>query len=259
MHWLHSVDQIIYRLGSACFTYTEFARLLYELREDRRHALAMAHAESHRSGSRQTLSTEVVKDKEETQANKLRAQATILEDGARNLIALPALYAARLELKSIEFILTQVEPHVRNIPFAFQECQQLENTLALLWKYHLEMRTYNQPTFDTLSEISARGLVCPNLSNWEISRDNFLNNYSSSSIATHKLLRTPDLHGFYALTIEHLKADDDLLIAKYTEALTDEYSSQAVLGLPPTGIRTFATAKGLEGRSSGLPDGPARP
>lgn len=252
MHWLHSVDQIVYRLGASCFTLTEFARLLFELREDRKHALASAHAESHRSASRQTLSEDVLKDKSEKPNNKLRAQATLLEDGARSLIAVPALYAARIELQAIEHIIALTLPHVSGkIPYVFQACQNLENTLALYWKAFLETRTYHAISFDTQSELFARGLTLPDFG--EINgRDDFLRMFSVRY--PEPLLTTNLLKSFYDSALENIKQDDLGLLDKYAESLNDDYHKKAFLGISPDGIRTFATVTSDQGSSAGLPD-----
>lgn len=228
MHWLHSLDQIVYRLGAACFTQTEFARVLYELREDRKHAMAIAFAESHRSAFRQTAAQTSLDDKQESQANRLRAQATIMEDGARVLITRPAFVAAQIELAAIEYILSLVEPDVKNIPYDFIAVQRTENTLALYWKAFVEVRSYNgQINFDTRSEILGRGLTLPKFDGIE-TRDNFLHEFNRGD---YKSLTLHDLEHLYVGALQHI--EKSTLVKSYMDALTDANRSPAFLGSVP--------------------------
>lgn len=249
MHWLHSLDHIVYRLGAACFTQTEFARVLYELREDRKHAMAIAFAESHRSAFRQTAANLSLDDKEETKANRLRAQATIMEDGARSLIARPAFVAAQIELKAIEYILSLVEPNVANIPYDFIAVQRTENTLALYWKAFVEMRSYNgQINFDTRSEILGRGLTLPKFDGIE-TRDNFLFHFNTGD---HKSLTLRDLEFFYVTALQQIEKSP--LVNSYMEALTDANNDPAFLGSLPEGIRTLEPIADCKRLNSDVPN-----
>jgi hypothetical protein len=249
MHWLHSLDHIVYRLGAACFTQTEFARVLYELREDRKHAMAIAFAESHRSAFRQTAANLSLDDKEETKANRLRAQATIMEDGARSLIARPAFVAAQIELKAIEYILSLVEPNVANIPYDFIAVQRTENTLALYWKAFVEMRTYNgQINFDTRSEILGRGLTLPKFDGIE-TRDNFLHEFNRGD---HKALTLRDLEFFYITALQQIEKSP--LVNSYMEALTDANNDPAFLGSLPESIRTLEPVADCKRLNSDVPN-----
>lgn len=229
MHWLHSLDQIVYRLGAACFTQTEFARVLYELREDRKHAMAIAFAESHRSAFRQTAAQTSLDDKQESQANRLRAQATIMEDGARVLITRPAFVAAQIELAAIEYILSLVEPDVKNIPYDFIAVQRTENTLALYWKAFVEVRSYNgQINFDTRSEILGRGLTLPKFDEIE-TRGQFLARFNEHS--KYKALSASDLQHYYVEALQQI--EKSTLVKSYMDALTDANRSPAFLGSVP--------------------------
>jgi hypothetical protein len=243
MHWLHSLDQLVYRLGAACFTHTEFARVLYELREDRKHAMAIAFAESHRSAYRQTAAQVSLDDKEESKANRLRAQATIVEDGARVLITRPAFVAAQIELAAIEYILSLVEPDVQNIPYDFIAVQRTENTLALYWKAFVEVRSYNgQINFDTRSEILGRGLTLPKFDGIE-TRDDFLHEFNRGD---YKSLTLHELEGFYIGALQQIEKSP--LVKSYMDALTDANNSPAFLGSIPEisqPLEPIATGKRL--------------
>jgi hypothetical protein len=248
MHWLHSLDHLVYRLGAACFTQTEFARVLYELREDRKHAMAIAFAESHRSAFRQTAAQVSLEDKQETKANILRAQATIMEDGARSLIARPAFVAAQIELMAIEHILSIVEPNVQNIPYDFFAVQRTENTLALFWKAFVEMRSYNgQINFDTRSEILGRGLNVPEFSGIN-TRDSFLFQFNESD---YKSLTQRDLEYFYVTALQQIEKSP--LVNSYMEALTDANNDPAFLGSLPESIRTLEPVADCKRLSSDVP------
>lgn len=243
MHWLHSLDQIVYRLGASCFTNTEFARVLYELREDRKHAMAIAFAESHRSAFRQTAAQVSLDDKEETKANRLRAQATITEDGARVLITRPAFVAAQIELKAIESILSIVESDVQNIPYDFIAVQRTENTLALFWKAFVEVRSYNgQINFDTRSEILGRGLTLPDFTGIE-TRDDFLHKFNCGD---YKSVTKRDLEFFYDTALQQIEKSP--LVKSYMDALTDANNNPAFLGTIPEvsqPLEPIATGKRL--------------
>jgi hypothetical protein len=243
MHWLHSLDQIVYRLGASCFTHTEFARVLYELREDRKHAMAIAFAESHRSAFRQTAAQVALDDTQETKANRLRAQATITEDGARVLITRPAFVAAQIELMAIEHILSLVEPDVKNIPYDFIAVQRTENTLALYWKAFVETRSYNgQINFDTRSEILGRGLTLPKFDGIE-SRDNFLHEFNKGD---YKSLTLHELEWFYVGALQQIEKSP--LVKSYMDALTDANNNPVFLGTIPEisqPLEPIATGKRL--------------
>lgn len=253
MHWLHSLDHIVYRLGAACFTQTEFARVLYELREDRKHAMAIAFAESHRSAFRQTSAQLSIDDKEETKANRLRAQATIMEDGARNLIARPAFVAAQIELMAIEYILSVVEQYVANIPYDFIAVQRTENTLALYWKAFVEMRSYNgQINFDTRSEILGRGLTLPTFEKME-TRADFLQFFQQNPMwrTSWKLLSSDDLDLFYIGALQQIEKSP--LVKSYMDALTDANNDPAFLGSLPESIRTLEPVADCKRLNSDVP------
>jgi len=243
MHWLHSLDQIVYRLGAACFTHTEFARVLYELREDRKHAMASAFAESLRSQSRQEQSRKTLSVKDETPTNILRAKAVMMEDGSRHLIARPALEAARIELLMIETVLADVEPFVHGtIPLAFHAIQKIENTLAVLWKGFIETRAYNQLSIDSLSDMLLRGIHPPDYTS-VTDRVTFLQTFNQSP---HKSMTPNVLDQLYARAIQVLE-ESPLLIA-YNDALTLDYNNEAFRGILPSSVTTIeplADCKGL--------------
>lgn len=249
MHWLHSVDQIVYRLGAACFTQTEFARVLYELREDRKHAMASAYAESHRSRSREASALLSLEDNQEAKHNVLRAQATMLEDGARSLLARPAFVAAQIELGIIEHILSRLDFDASTIPYAFYACQKYENTLSLLWKAFVEHQTFGgQINFDTRSELLSRGLRLPDFSEIE-TRDQFLARFN----IWHDLksLKLSDLDDFYGSALKFLS--ESPLLKTYREVLQDAESQTVFLGNIPQGIRTLEPTASSQGSSGVLP------
>lgn len=241
MHWLHSLDQMVYRLGAACFTVTELARLLYELREDRKHAMASAHAESLRSSSRFEQSRKVLSNVHENSTNTLRAKATTLEDGARYLIALPAYEAARLELLLIDTLIAGTQPKVYGtIPFTFHECQRIENLMATYWRGYISVRTYGQLGSDVLSDILIRGHHEPDYTGVTC-RDTFLEKFNTSS---HMSLSTEILDGLYASAIQVLENSE--ILKSYTMALELDYGNEAFLGILPTGHRTLSELTSAE-------------
>lgn len=238
MHWLHSADQMVYRLGAQCFTITEFARVLYELREDRKHALASAYAESKRSASRQELSRVVTEDPKETPSNKLRHLATVIEDGARYVIARPAFEAARIELLLIEHLIAEILPNVSgSIPLAFHACQKTENILALQWRAYVEFRTFGALNADTLSDMLSRGVNVPDFSD-VTDRDSFLSKFNTSA---YKSMTTLLMDQLYASIFPVLEKSHEL--ARYSEALTLGYDDATFQGVLPAGVRTIDAIK----------------
>lgn len=238
MHWLHSADQMVYRLGAQCFTITEFARVLYELREDRKHALAAAFAESKRSESRQELSKTVLNDSQESATNKLRHTATVIEDGARHVIARPAFEAGRIELLLIEHLIREVLPHVNgSIPFTFHTCQKSENILALQWRAYVEYRTFAAFNADTLSDMLSRGVVVPDFTD-VTDRDSFLSKFNTSA---HKSLTLAVMDQLYASAIQVLENSHEL--ERYSQALTLGYDDATFQGVLPTSVRTIDAIK----------------
>jgi len=249
MHWLHSADQIVYRLGASCFTHTEFARVLYELREDRKHAMSIAFAESQRSAFRQTGASEIVKDSQETKANKLRAEATLIEDGARALLARPSFVAAQIELGIIETLIPLLQFESDNVPYTFHECQRHENTVALFWKAYVEHQTFSQISFDTRSEILSRGIGLPNFDNIS-TRDAFLDTFHAQRVG-HKALFSHDLEHLYVAAMNFVKASP--LLERYREALTDADKNTVFLGTIPQGIRALEPVAEDKRLSSAVP------
>lgn len=238
MHWLHSLDQMVYRLGAQCFTITEYARVLYELREDRKHAMASAFAESKRSESRQELSATVLKDVKESTTNKLRHTATVIEDGARHVIARPAFEAARIELLFIESLVAQTEPHVTgSIPFAFYACQKIENNLAVQWRAYVEFRTYAAINADTLSDLFARGLEVPHFDG-VTDRNTFLSQFNHSD---HKSMDLTFMDQLYASAFQVLENSHEL--ERYTQALNIGFDDATFRGILPTSVRTLDAVK----------------
>lgn len=238
MHWLHSADQMVYRLGAACFTTTEFARVLYELREDRKHAMASAFAESKRSASRQELSSTVLNDKKEIASNKLRHTATVIEDCARHVIARPAFEAARIELLLIEHLIEEIRPLVfGSIPLTFHTCQKSENILALQWRAYVEFRTFNAFNADTLSDLLSRGVDVPDFTD-VLDRDTFLHVFNTSE---HESLTLAVMDRLYASAIQVLENSQELL--SYSQALELGYDDSTFQGVLPTGIRTIEPIK----------------
>jgi len=159
MHWLHSVDQIIYSVGGACYTKLEFIRVLHELAEDRRFALASSVAEGTRSHSKTVLSREIHKDPDESETNRVRARADLLENVARTTIAEPAWYAGRVELFAIERILDRVKENIDYSVADFQKVQRHESNIAAIWQATLEQKTYGNVTVETASRLHVRNLV----------------------------------------------------------------------------------------------------
>lgn len=251
MHWLHSLDQIVYRLGAACFTHTEFARVLYELREDRKHAMAMTFAESHRSAFRQEVARVSLEDDQETKANKLRSQATMMEDGARVLITRSAFVAAQIELEAIEFILETVQQDVENIPYAFIAVQRTENTLALFWKAFVEQQSYHgQINYDTRSEILSRGLTLPDFAELK-TRDDFAVKFSKD--LNYNVLRPRDFETLYLTALKHIEKSP--LLNSYMDALTDANTNPAFLGHIPKSVEPLAPVANAQRLGDQVPHG----
>lgn len=240
---------MVYRVGSACFTWTEFARVLHELREDRRFAIASGFTESYRSQSRQVQSRKTLDSTTENETTKLRAKATLLEDGARHLIAQPSLEAARVELHLIETLLTAVMANVKDpIPLAFYACQKTENTLAVLWRGFTETLTYSNTTADTLSEILARGLTKPDYAGID-SRATFLEKFNESPYPS---LFSADLDGLYGCALATLEDLPALLEYKKSMELTNDDST--IRGIASEGVKTLAADSRLAGRSVNAQD-----
>lgn len=160
MHWLHSIDQLIFHVGSNCHTTDEYYRVLHELLEDRQFAVVSAFAESKRNEGAILQSKEVLKDKNEKQNARLRAEATLVQTKSRTLIATPALDAARLEIWAILQLIELVEP-LRNrtepLPLANQIIQHAENALDLAWKGFVEFKTFGAMSAETTAQMLSRG------------------------------------------------------------------------------------------------------
>lgn len=161
MHWLHSVDQLIFHVGSTSHTTDEYYRVLNELLEDRQFAVVASFAESKRCESANILNVEIVKDKEEKLNNRLKAESSLLQNQSRSIIATPALDAARLEIWAIQELIRLVEP-LRNfrdpLPLANQKIQHFENVLDLAWKAFVEFKSYGAASAESNAQMLARDL-----------------------------------------------------------------------------------------------------
>lgn len=240
---------MVYRVGSACFTWTEFARVLHELREDRRFAIASGFTESYRSQSRQVQSFKTLDSTTENETTKLRAKATLLEDGARHLIAQPSLEAARVELHLIETLLTAVMANVKDpIPLAFYACQKTENTLAVLWRGFTETLTYSNTTAETLSEILARGLPKPDYAGID-SRATFLEKFNESPYPS---LFSADLDGLYGCALATL--EDLPALLEYKKSMELSHDDSTILGIESESVKILTADSRLTGRSTDAQD-----
>uniref|UniRef100_A0AB39CE38 Uncharacterized protein n=1 Tax=Pseudomonas phage HRDY3 TaxID=3236930 RepID=A0AB39CE38_9VIRU len=216
--------------------------------------MASAHAESYRSGHRQTVARESLGDKDETPANVLRAKATMMEDGARALITRPAYIAAQIELDLIEHILSLVDFDKSAVPYVFHAVQRDENNLALCWKAFVEQKAFSAMSFDTHSEILSRGITLPDFSQTQ-TRDEFLKLFTSTS--HWPVLLNHHLQTFYKHAMVRLKGDHAGLLGLYKEALADAEKSPAFLGCIPQGGTPLPAAEGTQRLGSSLPSGPA--
>lgn len=235
---------MVYRVGGACFTYTEFARVLHEMLEDRKFAISSGCAESYRSEGRRVASNVALKNSGETETMKLRAQATLLEDSSRYLIALPSLQAAKVELHLIEKLLTAVMQKVTDdIPYAFHACQKNENTLGLQWRGFIETLTYQTVSADTLSELFARGLPRPDYTD-VADRSQFLEKFNTSRYAS---LAPSDLDDLYGCALADLQ--ESPLLLDYKNALTLGSQNAPILGIGNDSPRILQPVAEIAGRS----------
>lgn len=158
MHWLHSASQIVNQIGGNCHTVDEFARVLFELLEDRQFAIASSFSESKRSQGKSLLANETLADNSETEINKVQSEADLIETRARSYIAQPALDAARVEVSILHELLERVIPLCAfpANPIGFQKVQYYETTFELLWRYYLE-RKYGAHTMETISRMEKTG------------------------------------------------------------------------------------------------------
>ena len=161
MHWLHSVDQLIFHVGSTSHTTDEYYRVLHELLEDRQFAVVSAHAESKRCEGANVLDDLIAKDSKEKLNHRLKAEANLLQNKSRSIIATPALDAARLEIWAIQCLIELVEPF-RNfrdpLPLANQKTQHYENILDLAWKAFVEFKSFGALSAESNAQLMARDL-----------------------------------------------------------------------------------------------------
>lgn len=162
MHWLHSIDQLIFHVGSTSHTTDEYYRVLNELLEDRQFAVVSSFAESKRCEGANVLDEIILQDKQEKLNHRLKAEANLLQNKSRSIIATPALDAARLEIWAIQCLIKLVEPdrHFRNLPLplANQQIQYYENILDLAWKAFVEFKSFGAKSAESNAQLMARGL-----------------------------------------------------------------------------------------------------
>lgn len=128
MNWKHSFYQIYAISFGSSFLKWEALRILMELKEDREFAIASAFAESQRAQAKVLNAKVVIADDRETQANRMVAEAAMLETRARFLIAQPCLEMARAELGFIKYLIDYIDYKPDTIPLAVsvQDIQAME-------------------------------------------------------------------------------------------------------------------------------------
>lgn len=112
MNWKHSLYEIYAVSFGQAFVVDEAYRILHELREDRQFAIASAFAEQKRAQAKVVNAKATIRDFEQgkdSQANKLQAEAFVLETDARFLIAQPCLDMARVELSFINSLIDHID------------------------------------------------------------------------------------------------------------------------------------------------------
>ncbi|AGS82007.1 hypothetical protein O152_gp123 [Pseudomonas phage PaBG] len=112
MNWKHSLYEIYAVSFGQAFIIDEAYRILHELREDRQFAIAAAFAEQKRAQAKVINAKATIRDyqnNKDTQANKLQAEAFVLETDARFIIAQPCLDMARVELSFIESLINHID------------------------------------------------------------------------------------------------------------------------------------------------------
>lgn len=163
MHWLHSVDQLVFHVGSTSHTVDEYYRVLCELLEDRQFAVVSAFAEAKRCEGSNVLDEQIAKDTKEKKNHRLKAEANLLQNKSRSIIATPALDAARLEIWAIQSLLSEIESEraYKDLPapLAHQKIQYYENILDLAWKAFVEFRSFGGAiSAESTAQLLARGL-----------------------------------------------------------------------------------------------------
>lgn len=112
MNWKHSLYEIYAVSFGQSFVVDEAYRILHELREDRQFAIASAFAEQKRAQAKVINAKATIRDfdqRKDSQANKLQAEAFVLETDARFLIAQPCLDMARVELSFINSLIDHID------------------------------------------------------------------------------------------------------------------------------------------------------
>lgn len=112
MNWKHSLYEIYAVSFGQAFVVDEAYRILHELREDRQFAIASAFAEQKRAQAKVINAKATIRDFEQSkdsQANKLQAEAFVLETDARFIIAQPCLDMARVELSFINSLIEHID------------------------------------------------------------------------------------------------------------------------------------------------------
>lgn len=153
MNWKNSNFQILYHVVFNCRTYTEAARVLSELRQDRVFAIESSMAESKRSHAKVLLARGILSDDDESPVAKVRAVCDIEEQEARVKIATPCFEAAMLELAFIDHLLTILHKH--GVPMdqeSFQRVQPVENAYDLIVRAHADISLSGMPSPELLNE-----------------------------------------------------------------------------------------------------------
>lgn len=141
MHYRNSQFQVKYFIVGACHTADEMYRKLQELREERDVALKNVEASVLREKAKILRAETVINDLSKTEADKLEAQADILELKAFKDQSQACLEEAIRERDYIDTLIAQVQPFRKYAHLPDHESHQLAQQED--WKLELAFRAEN--------------------------------------------------------------------------------------------------------------------
>lgn len=240
MNWKHSFYEIYALSIGQAFTLDEAHRVLSEFKEDRLFAIASALSENKRAQSKTIDSLSVLKDYNkgrDSKSNLRKAEAFLLENKSRLIIAQPCLDMAKAELAFIDSCLSAIYPNTlsANNPSRgpIQSYYQLVQPIELAFEYVL---------------MSLHGV------SYEVLRNIYASPYKTKILETIDLIKgTTDITAIAKLFAESIEIPETalcqtfintdsgrkLLRHKHTTSCLSEYISSSQRTLPDLETTVF--------------------
>lgn len=206
MHWKNSNWQLL-TIVNSCHTADEAYRVLRVLEEDRKFALAISEAETHRAASKLSAGDDTISNGHDWERETAKADS--LEYEARKDMTQRSIDAANAELAFIRKLIDFVQPHRKYKQYddvtAHQMCQRDETAADLIYNVWLAVQTGSHVSPELLSNC----LCDPNPAVFAATQE-LLKNGSAIHSKSDLLKMIPEIQALPAPPLELMESNDAL-------------------------------------------------